>query len=41
MCVYIYIKLTVFVNGARKSAQHAYARMIAIIVEKSPNSSHL
>ena len=30
-----------FVNVSTKSAQHAHARMIAIIVEKSPNSSHL
>ena len=44
LCVYIYIhdiiyiyKWTVFV----KSAQHAHARMIAIIVEKGPNPSHL
>ena len=39
--VYIYIKCTVFVNVTTKSAQHAHARMIAIIVEKSPNSSHM
>ena len=39
--IYIYIKWTVFVNVTTKSAQHAHARMIAIIVEKSPNSSHL
>ena len=39
--IYIYIKWTVFVNVTRKSAQHAHARMIAIIVEKSPNSSHM
>ena len=36
-----YIKWTVFVNVTTKSAQHAHARMIAIIVEKSPNSSHM
>ena len=30
-----------FVNVTTKSAQHAHARMIAIIVEKSPNSSHM
>ena len=44
MCIsniYIYIKWTVFVNVTTKSAQHAHARMIAIIVEKSPNSSHM
>ena len=29
-----YIKWTVFVNVTTKSAQHAHARMIAIIVEK-------
>ena len=29
------------VNVTTNSAQHAHARMIAIIVEKSPNSSHL
>ena len=45
-CVYVYIyiykiKWTVFVNVTTKSAQHAHARMIAIIVEKSPNSSHV
>ena len=39
--IYIYIKWTVFVNATTKSAQHAHARMIAIIVEKSPNSSHM
>ena len=41
--VYIYnqIKWTVFVNVTTKSAQHAHARMIAIIVEKSPISSHM
>ena len=39
--IYIYIKWTVFVNVTTKSAQHAHARMIAIIVEKSPNSSHM
>ena len=34
--IYIYIiKWTVFVNVTTKSAQHAHARMIAIIVEKS------
>ena len=32
--IYIYIKWTVFVNVTTKSAQHAHARMIAIIVEK-------
>ena len=37
----IYIKWTVFVNVTTKSAQHAHARMIAIVVEKSPNSSHM
>ena len=30
----VYIKWTVFVNVTTKSAQHAHARMIAIIVEK-------
>ena len=35
------MKWTVFVNVTTKSAQHAHARMIAIIVEKSPNSSHM
>ena len=30
-----------FVNVNTKRAQHAHARMIAIIVEKSPNSRHL
>ena len=30
-----------FVNVTTKSAQHAHARMIAIIVGKSPNSSHM
>ena len=30
-----------FVNVTTKSAQHAHARMIAIIVEESINSSHL
>ena len=30
-----------FVNVTTKSAQHAHARMIAIIVEKGPNSSHM
>ena len=30
-----------FVNVTTKSAQHAHAQMIAIIVEKSPNSSHV
>ena len=39
--IYVYIKWTVFVNVTTKSAQHAHARMIAIIVEKSPNSSHM
>ena len=39
--IYIYIKWTVFVNVTTKSAQHAHARMIVIIVEKSPNSSHI
>ena len=39
--IYIYIKWTVFVNVTTKSAQHAHARMIAIIVEKSLNSSHM
>ena len=39
--IYIYIKWTVFVNVTTKSAQHAHARIIAIIVEKSPNSSHM
>ena len=39
--IYIYIKWTVFVNVTTKSAQHAHARMIAIIVEKSPNSSQM
>ena len=32
--IYIYIKWTVFVNVTTKSAQHAHARVIAIIVEK-------
>ena len=43
ICIYIdiYIKWTVFVNVTTKSAQHAHAWMIAIIVEKSPNSSHM
>ena len=36
--IYIYIKWTVFVNVTTKSAQHAHARMIAIIVEKSGGS---
>ena len=35
------MKWTVFVNVTTKSAQHAHARMIAIIVEKSPISSHM
>ena len=39
--IYIYIKWTVFVNVTTKSAQLAHARMIAIIVKKSPSSSHL
>ena len=39
--IYIYIKWTVFVNVTTKSAQHAHARMIAIIVEKSPDPSHM
>ena len=39
--IYMYIKWTVFVNVTTKSAQHAHARMIAIIGEKSPNSSHM
>ena len=41
VCVYIYIylKWTVFVNITTKSAQHAHARMIAIIVEKSKQKS--
>ena len=39
--IYIYIKWTVLVNVTTKSAQHAHARMIVIIVEKSPNSSHM
>ena len=39
--IYICIKWTVFVNVTTKSAQHAHAWMIAIIVEKSPNSSHM
>ena len=30
-----------FVNVTTKSAKHARARMIAIIVEISPNSSHV
>ena len=30
-----------FVNATAKSAQHAHAWMIAIIVDKSPNSSHM
>ena len=33
--IYIYIKWTMFVNVTTKSAQHAHAWMIAIIVEKS------
>ena len=32
--IYMYIKWTVFVNVTTKSAQHAHARMIAIIVKK-------
>ena len=39
--MYILIKWTVFVNVTQKSAQHAHERMIAVIVEKSPNSNHL
>ena len=40
--IYIYIiKWTVFVNVTTNNAQHAHARMTAIIVEKSPNSSHM
>ena len=39
--IYQYIKWTVFVNVTTKSAQHAHARMIAIIVEKSPNWRHM
>ena len=39
--IYIYIKWYVFVNVTTKSAQHAHERMIVIIVEKSPNSSHI
>ena len=39
--IYIYIKWTVFVNVTTNSAQHAHARMIALIVEKSPHSSHM
>ena len=39
--IYIYINLTVFVNVTTKSAQHAHTWMIAIIVEKSPNTSHM
>ena len=39
--IYIYIKCTVFVYVTTKSAQHAHERMIAIIVEKSPNAGHL
>ena len=39
--IYIHIKWTVFVNVTTKSAQHAHARMIAIIVGKSPISSHM
>ena len=31
----------VCVNGITKSAQQAHARVIDIIVEKSPNSSHM
>ena len=31
--MYIYIKWTLFVNVTTTSAQHAHARMIAIIVE--------
>ena len=38
---YIYIIWTVFANVTTKSAQHGHARMIAIIVRKSPNLSHL
>ena len=41
MHIYIYIKWTVFVNVTIKSAQHAHARIIAIIVENSPHSSHM
>ena len=39
--IYIYIYQMDCVNVTTKSAQHAHARMIAIIVEKSPNSSHM
>ena len=40
--IYIYIYIwTVFVNVTTKSTQHVHARMIAIIVEKCPNSSHM
>ena len=39
--IYIYIKWPAFVNVTTKSVQHAHARMIAIIVEKSPIPSHL
>ena len=31
--LYVYIKWTVFVNVATKSAQHSHARMITIIIE--------
>ena len=41
MYAYIYIYQMDCVNVTTKSAQHAHARMIAIIVEKSPNSSHM
>ena len=36
--IYISIKWTVYVNVTINSAQYAHARMISIIVEKSPNS---
>ena len=39
--IYTHIKWTVFVNVTTKSAPHAHARMIIIIVDKCPNSSHL
>ena len=37
----MYIKWTVFVNVAIKSAQHAHARMITTVVEKSKLKSFM
>ena len=39
--IHIYQMDCVFDNVTTKSAQHAHARMIAIIVEKSPITSHM